>query len=210
MTRILGKREINRARKRAEIVAVATRCFFQQGYGATTMSSIADNLGGSKATLWAHFASKEDLFTAVVDYHADAFAKDVEDSLIARTFSRGALREACLRFLERMLHENAISLYRLVISGGERFPEVNETFYARGPAKFRRCMVDFFATRFEEDDALRLTQLVVCAIAGYRSDILLRPVKPTRAEREAFVDDLLGSIRWPAPGPDPVAAAEPA
>jgi AcrR family transcriptional regulator len=67
MTDMIGKRQLNKARKREAIVQVATRAFLENGYAATSMSAIADELGGSKATLWAHFSSKEELFAAVID-----------------------------------------------------------------------------------------------------------------------------------------------
>lgn len=197
MTENPGKRELNKAKKRAAIVEVATRSFFDRGYAATTMSSIADELGGSKATLWAHFGSKEELFAAVVDNKVDSFAQDVNDVLIGQTFSFPALRRACLRFIDCLLRENSVQLFRLVVSEGERFPEINEMFYDRGPQRFRGCVTEFYATRFTQEEAERLTEVTVSALVGYRSDILMRPRRPTLREREAFVDDLIGLIDWP-------------
>jgi TetR/AcrR family transcriptional regulator, mexJK operon transcriptional repressor len=206
----IGKREQNKARKRAEIVAIATRTFLGQGYAATSMSGIADELGGSKATLWAHFASKEELFAAVVDGQVDTFARDIAEVLTSQTFSLPALRRACLRFLECLLRDDAVRLFRLVLSDGERFPEITETFYSRGPARVRHSMKQFFATRFEDADALRLTRVVANAITGYRSDILLRPDRPGKASREIFVDSLISSIAWPAFAADDEADEQPA
>jgi AcrR family transcriptional regulator len=197
MTENPGKRELNKAKKRAAIVEVATRSFFERGYAATTMSSIADELGGSKATLWAHFGSKEELFAAVVDNKVDAFAQDVNEVLIGQTFSFPALRRACLRFVDCLLRENSVQLFRLVVSEGERFPEINEMFYERGPSRFRGCVTEFYMTAFTQEEAERLTQVTVSALVGYRSDILMRPKRPTIKEREAFVDDLIGLIDWP-------------
>ena len=37
-----------------------------EGYGATSMSTIAARVGGSKATLYHYFKSKEELFDAFV------------------------------------------------------------------------------------------------------------------------------------------------
>jgi len=199
MTTCSGKRELNKARKRAEIVEVATRSFFERGYGATSMSAIADELGGSKATLWAHFASKEELFAAVVDYKVETFSRDVDEVLTGQVFSFPALRRACLRFLDCLLRENSVELFRLVVSEGQRFPEINEMFYARGPSKFRNCVAQFFATRFTEDQARQLTLLIVSAMVGYRSDVLMRPEKPTTKDHEAFVDNVIGLIDWPRP-----------
>lgn len=193
----LGKRELNKARKREEIVEIATRAFLQNGYAATSMSAIADIMGGSKATLWAHFASKEELFAAVVDRQVDRFAESLTETLIGQAFSLPALRRTAVHFLEALLQPNAVQLFRLVIAAGERFPEVNEMFYVRGPSRLRRRMREFMETRMSEDDARRLTQILVAAITGYRSDILLRPDKPSAADRERLIDDLLSSIVWP-------------
>lgn len=197
MTEPIGKRELNKAKKRAEIVRVATRLFFEQGYATTTMSAIADALGGSKATLWAHFSSKEDLFAAVVDRQVEVFASDVDEVLTGQAFSLAALRRACLRFIDCLLRENSILLYRLVVSEGERFPEIKEMFYERGPAKLRCAITAFFATRFDTEEAARLTQCTMSAVTGYRSDVLLRPTRSTQAQHDAFVDNLLTHVAFP-------------
>lgn len=52
--------------RREHILAVAARVFAEDGYGATSMSTIAARLGGSKATLYKYFPSKELLFEAVI------------------------------------------------------------------------------------------------------------------------------------------------
>lgn len=199
MQSMLGKREQNKARKRAEIVAIATRSFFERGYAATSMSAISEQLGGSKATLWAHFGSKEELFAAVVDRLVDTFAEDIDEVLTSQVFSIPALRRALLRFLDCLLQADSVSLFRLVLAEGERFPEVSEMFYARGPARVRECVITFFSTRFGLAASTALTQITLSAINGYRSDILLRPVKPTHQDHEAFIDSLIGSIQWADP-----------
>lgn len=196
MIGIVGKRELNKAKKRAEIVGIATHLFLEHGYAATSMSAIADTLGGSKATLWAHFSSKEDLFAAVIDRQVDAFSRDVDEVLISQVFSLPALRRACLRLIDCLLRESSLSLYRLIMSEGERFPEIKEMFYTRGPVKLRRCVAEFFETRFSEEHSARLTRMIVSTITGYRSDLLLRLDRPTTTEHEAFVDSMLSYIDW--------------
>lgn len=202
MAEMIGKRELNKVRKRAEIVKVATRLFLEQGYAATTMSAIADALGGSKATLWAHFASKEDIFAAVIDMHVKTFSNDIDEVLTGQTFSSAALRRACLRFLDCLLTENSVLLYRLVVSEGDRFPEIKEMFYTRGPSKMRAVITRFFATRFDDEEAVRLTQFTVAAVTGYRTDILLRPEPTTKAQQEAFVDNMMAHFTFPPPRAD--------
>lgn len=194
MKHILGKRELNKARKRAEIVEIAKRSFFEHGYAGTAMSAIAEELGGSKATLWAHFGSKEELFAAVIDQQIESFSKDLEDVLAGQIFSLPALRRLCLRYLERLLCESAVRLYALALSEGVRFPEVAEMFYSRAPKRAREFVVDFYATRLPPPAAVQLTRLTLAALSGYRSDILLRPRQTSQAEREIFVDGLVELI----------------
>jgi AcrR family transcriptional regulator len=54
--------------KRREIVTAAAELFVELGYEHTTMSAISDRVGGSKATLYGYFASKEELLRAVLEY----------------------------------------------------------------------------------------------------------------------------------------------
>lgn len=52
--------------KRSEIVQVATELFDELGYDRCSMATISDRLGGSKATLYGYFSSKEELLRAVL------------------------------------------------------------------------------------------------------------------------------------------------
>jgi len=78
--------------KREEIIRIAAQLFQENGFERTSMSMISERLGGSKATLYGYFKSKEDLLLAVVHHDvpeqserlATEFAagKDLRDSLI--------------------------------------------------------------------------------------------------------------------------------
>src|SRR5260370_17134821 len=52
--------------KAETILAAAERAFLASGFGAVTMDRVAREAGASKATVYAHFTSKEELFGAVV------------------------------------------------------------------------------------------------------------------------------------------------
>ena len=54
--------------KRQEIIRIAGELFEERGYDRTSMSAIAARVGGSKATLYGYFKSKEELLLAVLDY----------------------------------------------------------------------------------------------------------------------------------------------
>lgn len=52
--------------KRDEIVRIAAELFEKHGYDRCSMAALSERLGGSKATLYGYFPSKEDLLRAVI------------------------------------------------------------------------------------------------------------------------------------------------
>jgi AcrR family transcriptional regulator len=54
--------------KRNEIVRIAADLFEKHGYDRCSMAALSERLGGSKATLYGYFPSKEDLLRAVLDF----------------------------------------------------------------------------------------------------------------------------------------------
>lgn len=194
----VSKREQNKRLRRNAIVEIATRAFLDQGYAATSMSAIADEIGGSKATLWSHFGSKEELFTAVIDHLVIRFGCELEETLIDNVFTVEGLRRYCQRFLAKVLSDDGIALFRLIIAEGARSPEINVVFHVRAPAPMLRRLAQYFATRFSDEDATRLAQITSYTMAGYRSQALTRPEMPKSAETDQFIDDFIAHLRLPA------------
>jgi AcrR family transcriptional regulator len=195
MENCTGKREQNRLKRRAVIVEVATRAFLEQGYAATSMSAIADELGGSKATLWSHFASKEELFIAVVDGQVAQFAGEMEAARVRGPFSIEGLHCYCLTFLRNIMKPHAVALFRVIMGDGGRFPEINSIFHVRGPARLFAYLSEFLATRFTPDEAARLALLINATLVGWRSQILTRPAPMRPGELEQFVDDFIAHLQ---------------
>ncbi|WP_067697612.1 TetR/AcrR family transcriptional regulator [Nocardia jejuensis] len=72
----LGTKGMPSDDRRQEILAAALREFADRGFGATSMASIAARAGISKALVYQHFTSKEQL-------HADCLA-DIGEPLLTR------------------------------------------------------------------------------------------------------------------------------
>jgi len=120
--------------RRDHIVSVATEAFTRTGYGSTSMSAIAARLGGSKATLYKYFPSKESLFEAVLRRGCDG----VIEALAALAESASGDLEALLtrfgtEFLSALCTDRALTVYRMVHSAALRFPETAEMFFRAGP-----------------------------------------------------------------------------
>jgi len=146
------RRDKNREARRAAIVAVARTAFLEQGYAATSMSTIATQLGGSKGTLWAYFPSKEDLFAAVLDDVTASFRQNLEDALRPGRDCHTTLLDFSQRFLLKMLNPDTIRLHRLIVGEGGRFPEIGRIFYARGPQFVLERLSDYIRGRMDAGD----------------------------------------------------------
>ncbi|MCH8617467.1 TetR/AcrR family transcriptional regulator [Sphingomonas sp. SM33] len=114
--------------KRREIVKVASELFEQNGFDRTSMSMISDRLGGSKATLYGYFKSKDELFQAVVDYDVP----EQSDRLMQEFFSGKDLKESFTKlgiaFLTRLLSPTPIANMRMMANRPEG-SEISRTFY---------------------------------------------------------------------------------
>src|SRR5919206_4747957 len=61
--------------RRLQIVRVAMRLFSERGFRGTTTKEIAQAAGVSEAIIFRHFATKEDLYSAIIDLKScDGFA----------------------------------------------------------------------------------------------------------------------------------------
>jgi AcrR family transcriptional regulator len=140
-----GRREANRQARREAILDVAQRSFLELGYGGTTMSAIAAQLGGSKGTLWNYFPAKEGLFTAVVDRATQAFRRQLTVILNPEDELRTALSRFCEEFLAKLTSPEAVALHRLVVGETSRFPELGRIFYERAPRATQLLLADYVA-----------------------------------------------------------------
>ncbi len=125
-------RGARREDRRDAILDVARECFTAEGYGATSMSTIAARLGGSKGTLYNDFKSKEELFEAFVRRSCMRLSSQLNSFP-----EEGDPRERLLRiseaFINHLMAPETMAIHRLVVGEGERFPELARLFYEAGP-----------------------------------------------------------------------------
>lgn len=119
--------------RRDAIVAIAKEAFLEFGYAGTSMSCIAARVGGSKATLYSYFKSKEELFVAVVEKKCQQIQHLLNE---AEMQSGGDLRATLTNFgehfLELILNDESIATFRLAVAESARFPEIGRALYNSG------------------------------------------------------------------------------
>ena len=144
-----------RDEKREHILKVAYAAFLSDGYAATSMSSIAARVGGSKATLYNYFSSKDELFAAVIEEKCrDVHAMFLDLDLETIDF-RKLLTQFGERLLHRMLQDDNIATFRLITAESGRFPELGRLFYMGGRKRGKQLLGDFFE-RAQKAGKLRL------------------------------------------------------
>lgn len=195
-----SRREARREERREAILDVAAQAFLEHGYGGTTMSGIAGALGGSKGTLWSYFPSKELLFAAVLDRATAAFREQLRLTLSEGEPVATALGKFCTMYIGKLYSPPAIALYRLVISGTRRSPEVGQIFYERAPlptlelmSRYIGCAMARGALR--EADPMHAAQALIALCTARSHQRLLAGVcagltEQDVAEQAAFALDL--------------------
>ncbi len=89
-----------------QILDAAARLFCEQGYQGTTIRDIARAVGILPGSLYAHFATKDDLLVAVYIRGVDQICQAVGTSVERRTDPWERLEAACVAHLESILRND--------------------------------------------------------------------------------------------------------
>lgn len=156
--------------KQRAALDAAANLFMARGYAAVSMDAVAKEAGISKATLYAHFASKDALFAEIVaercrklEVNTGAISHDVP---LAEAVSR--IGGFWLRF---MITPEALSVHRMVMAEGWRFPDLVNAFYRSGPVRVKQWLAQWVA---EEQRLGRLRDDVPAQEAAWHLASLMR------------------------------------
>jgi len=138
---------------RARIQSVALELFAEQGYDKTSLREIAERLGVTKAALYYHFKSKEDIVTSLVEDYFGAI-----DELVAWGKTLPKTPESRAEVLRRY--------YAIVAAAGEVFrmlqhnqASVNKLAHAKNRSELFRERMDAVVGLLTEPDAPLASQL---------------------------------------------------
>jgi AcrR family transcriptional regulator len=106
------------------------------------MQMIASLAGGSKETLYRHFASKEALFAEIVDRKA-ALISGPQSALARDEAPETTLCELGLTLMHLMMKSDTSSLLKIVVAEAPRSPQLAKVFYARGPGATLERLTDY-------------------------------------------------------------------
>jgi TetR/AcrR family transcriptional repressor of mexJK operon len=159
--------------KAESILAAAWQSFLARGFGAVSMDAIAREAGASKATVYAYFASKEELFGAVIAREGERYFRGFSAGELDPCAVEASLAEIARRFLDLVLSPEAIAINRIIISEASRFPQLGEVFWRAGPER-TRVQIEAFLSRAVAAGTLAIADTRVAAeqfVALLRGDI---------------------------------------
>ena len=113
-------------------LTAATEVFLEFGFANATLDEVIRRSGGSRATLYAQFGSKEGLFAAIIAAKRDQIVAALEQMATG-----GAVDEVLKRFATAYMRElmapEGLALYRVVIGESARFPDLGASVFSSGP-----------------------------------------------------------------------------
>lgn len=120
--------------KRQAILDISKTAFIELGYTNTSMSEIAARVGGSKATLYNYFSSKEEIFAAVMESSTTEKIAEAFNMLDVKKDIRTALSEFGCHYLASILQNELLSIWRMAVNESER-SDIGQQFYENGPKR---------------------------------------------------------------------------
>jgi len=149
----LGEVKTRTQARRDAIISAAAQLFQEQGYERASMNELAKRLGGSKATLYGYFPSKEALFAVVVRTFATNHLVVATSELGSLEGGPDGLRAMLMRFGERMLEvltndASALAVSRMVIAESGR-SDLGQVFHDSGPDEAMAALAKFLTEAME-------------------------------------------------------------
>lgn len=122
--------------KREQILRAARGLFLSQGYTRTSMDAVTQAAGVSKQTLYAYFPAKTELIAAIVAHELETLEAGIKRPT-PETLPE--LRTTLLGFAHtmtrRLMHDEALSLLRLLIGEAIHVPELRKLLRQAFPAR---------------------------------------------------------------------------
>jgi AcrR family transcriptional regulator len=200
-----GRQRLPSSERRAAIVRAAVELFAQRGFRGTTTRELASAVGVSEPVLYQHFATKRDLYNAIIDHMVAQVSDDFLES--KRQFDDSCDDEAFFQWLGEIIlawHLDQPTNLRLLYFSALEGHELADLWHERATSQFHDFVRQYIARRggegaFRGSDPFTATIAFSYAVAhfGMVSSLFHCPV-PHLSRQEVvrnFVDIFLNGIR---------------
>lgn len=131
------------------IYEAARHEFAERGFAATTVDTVARRAGVSTKTVYRLIPTKALLFEGTIADRMDRFVASVELRGCNQKDPELALTAALIACGELVFADEVVSLYRMMLTESDRFPELGETFYKTAMQRTVHALADWLRARVE-------------------------------------------------------------
>ena len=149
--------------RRLQILRVAMRLFSQHGFRGTTTKEIALAAGVSEAMVFRHFATKEELYSAILDHkackHDSMDPLQVVAEAIARKDDRAVFEGLALDALNQ--HDCDPEFHRLLLHAALEEHELAQMFWEKFVRRVYRVLGEYIRERQRDGAMVRIDPMVI-------------------------------------------------
>jgi AcrR family transcriptional regulator len=139
--------------RRQQILDVAVKLFSQKGFRGTTTKEIAVAAGVNEAIIFRHFATKRDLYAAIIDGKAGsanvkAVQNAIKEAVASGEDDRRLFETVAFHLLE--FHEHDDTAMRLLLYSALEGHELAEMIFRNHISKAQRQLAEYVKRRIAE------------------------------------------------------------
>ncbi len=182
--------------RRAAIVESALKVFSEKGFRGTTTRELAAAAGVSEPVLYQHFATKSELYAAIIDRKSNGVGKVLAqvESFLETGDDYGFfthLASLILRF-----HEEDPAYLRLLLFSSLERHELSDLFHERQACGFEQAVVRYIERRIEQHAFRSMNPAFIAnsfmgMVAHYGMGRMLHPCHEPSLDRNAVVEGMV-------------------
>jgi TetR/AcrR family transcriptional regulator, mexJK operon transcriptional repressor len=197
-------------RRNARLIEIAASMFMERGFEATSVDAVAEAAGIGKATLYARYKDKGELFAAVLQRKIDRWLAENET---AEEAASGRIEDILLALARRTiagaLTPEAVAISRIVMAESGRFPGLAKRMHEQGwqcSNAAVAALLDRFAKagQIEVEDTIVAADLFLSLVIGRQTRMAMLGIEtdPDQVDQrvQAAVKLFLNGVRPRAKG----------
>jgi AcrR family transcriptional regulator len=183
--------------KQEQILQGAMWVFLRSGYAGTSMDRVATEAGVSKQTIYSHFRDKEGLFTALIERATIRHFQETFCSESLRGDPAIMLRQIAETYFLKVVNQEYLSLFRLIIAESARFPELAKLYTRAVVVQGRQLLTGYFDLHPEMgiDDPEAIAQIFFGSLVSF---VVLQEVLHGKdiipMERDRLINNLINLV----------------
>lgn len=150
-------------KRKLQILRVAVSLFSQKGFGGTTTREIAQAAGVSEAMVFRHYATKQELYSAILDHKACSGDSMNPEQMVAEALKhkndRAVFERLALGALDH--HESDPEFQRLLLHAALEGHELAEMFFEKFIRRVYELLGNYIAERQRDGAMVKVDPAIV-------------------------------------------------